>query len=103
MLISTTKFGLKSWWLYPSFFRDTYAVVQQVQKSDGIIRFRIRPVSLRTITAWNSESDMLRFRNSGAHLEAMRKSNSYGSISSTTWESDTIPSWEEAAQKLGKH
>jgi len=100
MLISTTKFSLESRWLYPAFFLDTYRVVKQVRKSGGIVHLRIQPISLRTITAWKCETDMLNFRNSGAHMKAMKQSKSYGEITSTSWEADAIPSWSEAIQKL---
>jgi len=61
---------------------------------------RIQPISLRIITAWESETDMLNFRNSGAHLKAMKKSTSYGAITSISWKAETIPSWPEAIQRL---
>lgn len=100
MIVSTTKFTLKSWRLYIPFFVDTYNVVKQVRRAGGIVHMKIGPISLRTITVWKREEDMRAFRNSGAHLHAMKKSRSYGAIVSTVWESDSIPTWREAIQKL---
>ena len=102
MLISKTKFSLRNWWLYPAFFLETYRVVKQVRKSGDIVNLRIQPFSLRTITVWKSEADMVRFRNSGAHLKAMKHSKSYGEIASISWEAEAIPSWKEAIQKLDR-
>ncbi len=100
MIITATAFKLKSWHLYFEFFIDTYRVVKQVRASGGIVKMKIKPVSLKTITAWKTKEDMLNFRNSGAHLHAMRKSSSYGSIVSVTWEADTLPTWKSAVKIL---
>ena len=100
MLVSVTQFHLKSLWLYPEFSLDTYRVVKQVKRSGGIIRMRIKPFTLRTLTAWNCEEGMRAFRNSGAHLHAMKRSREYGGIKSVSWEADTIPDWPEAIRKL---
>ena len=100
MIISTTKFKLRKASLYGRLFIDTYRVVKQIRAAGGIVHMRIDPFSLRTITVWKTREEMLNFRNAGAHLLAMKKSRSYGAISSITWESDDIPSWGEAAVKL---
>ncbi len=100
MIISTTLFKLKKLSLYGQFFVDTYRVVKQVKQSGGVIHMKIKPFSLRTVTVWKTHEDLLRFRNNGAHLTAMKKSKSFGEISSFTWESETIPSWKEAIEKL---
>lgn len=100
MIVSTTKFRLKSLSLYIQFFVDTYRVVKQVKCAGGIVHMRMNPVSLRTITVWQTSEDLLAFRNSGAHLHAMKKSRSFGEISSVTWESEVVPSWSEAKERL---
>lgn len=100
MVITATKFTLKSWKLYGEFFIDTYNVTKQLRRTQGIVQVKIHPITLRTLTVWKTREDMLRFRNSGAHLHAMKKSQSFGAIASLTWEADTIPSWKAAMQKL---
>ena len=100
MIISTTKFKLNRLSLYGQFFIDTYRVVKQVKKAGGIVHMKINPISLRTITVWKTREHMLKFRNSDAHLHAMKKSKSFGEITSVTWESDVIPSWKEATERL---
>jgi uncharacterized protein (UPF0335 family) len=48
-----------------------------------------------------SKDVMMKFRNSGIHKKAMSKirklSHQYKTL---RWETDTIPDWEEARQKL---
>lgn len=100
MFISSTRFELNSWRKYFSFFMLTWKVVRQVKQSGGLVRMRIRPISLRTITVWKTEQAMLDFRNTGHHLQAMRQSKAFGSIHSIVWESDNIPDWSEAITKL---
>jgi hypothetical protein len=54
-----------------------------------------------TMTLWNSESDLKKFAQSGAHLEAMKKSKEIAKeIRTITIESDTLPSWKEAKKIL---
>ncbi len=103
MIITATTFTLKSWRLYGEFFIDTYRVVKQVRSAGGIVKAKIKPVSLKTITAWKSKEEMILFRNSGAHLHAMKKSSHFGSIHSVTWESDHFPSWKMATEKLNQN
>lgn len=100
MIISVTKFELSSWRRYPEFFRLTYRVVRQVRESNGIIRLRINPLSLHTITAWETREDMLSFRNQGPHLAAMQQSRAFGKIYSKTWEAENIPKWQTAIIEL---
>jgi len=100
MIITATKFTLKSWKLYGEFFIDTYHVAKQVRRANGIMRVKIHPVSLRTLTVWQNREDMVAFRNSGAHLRAMKKSQYFGAIESFTWESTEVPSWKEASRRL---
>ena len=100
MIITKTQFKLESWRRYPEFFVYTYRAFEQAKHSKGIIRMKINPVTLRTITAWKSREDMLAFRNSGAHLEAMKKSKSFGTIKSLTWEAENFPTWKQAISRF---
>lgn len=100
MIATVTQFHLKRWRSYGSFSRYTYDAFKQAQRSDGIVHIKIRPFRLMTLTVWKNREAMLAYRNSGAHLTAMKKSASFGKISSTTWETDTIPNWAVAEQQL---
>jgi len=100
VIATATVFKLKSWWRYFSFFGYTFRALRQARNAGGIVHIKIRPLRLMTLTVWKSEEDMKRFRNSGAHLVAMRKSNFFGSIYSATWETADIPTWKHASKKL---
>jgi len=100
MIATATIFKLKSWWRYVSFFGFTFKAVKQAQNAGGIVHLKIRPLRLMTLTVWQREEDMKTFRNSGAHLIAMRKSNYFGSIRSVTWETNEIPDWKQAGRML---
>ena len=102
MIISATQFKLKRLSLYGKFFAETYRVVKQLRSAAGLINVRVNPISLRTITAWRSREDMLRFRNTGAHLHAMKVSRRFGQIVSATWASDRLPTWTEAKRRLAR-
>ena len=43
---------------------------------------------------------MKAFRNGGIHHKAMIESPQLGSNQSYTWETDTIPTWDEAIAKI---
>ena len=100
MIATATVFKLKHWWRYFSFFGYTYNALKQARASSGIVHLRIRPFRLMTLTVWKSEEDMKNFRNSGAHLIAMKKSNHFGTIRSVTWETENVPTWVHARDKL---
>jgi len=55
---------------------------------------------LRTLTGWESRQAMQAFRNSGAHLEAMKHIKTIGKAKSITWETRTEPVWDEARKIL---
>lgn len=96
MIASITSFKLKNWWRYGSFSLATYSAIKQARRSGGLVRLWIRPIELKTLTVWKSIEDLQRFRNGGAHRSAMKRSDSFGAIKIYTWETDTIPSWEQA-------
>ena len=100
MIITVTKFKLQRLADYPRFFLATYQAFRQARKSTGIIKLRIDPIGLRTVTAWKTRQNMAEFRNSGAHLAAMKKSAQFGKIHSCTWETESLPTWKEAIRML---
>jgi len=100
VIATATIFKLRSWWLYISFFVYTCRALKQARHAGGIVHLKIRPFRLMTLTVWKSEEDMKSFRNSGAHLIAMRKSGYFGSIDSITWETAEIPTWKHASKML---
>ena len=100
MFASTTKYTLKE---LPAFFR--FAIlslrsIAQANQSQGLVTIKIRLRDFRTLTVWQSQSDMVAFRNSGVHFKAMTASPQLGSNQSYSWETKSIPDWEEAIAKL---
>ena len=55
-----------------------------------------------TLSAWQSHDQMKAFRNSGAHLQAMKDLNQVATDArSCTFECDTFPTWDEALKQTG--
>lgn len=98
MIAAYTKFQLHSLKLYPRFFAVTYRATKQARGSDGLIHFKINPITLETLTLWKSRKAMMAYVTQGAHMEAMKQQNHFGDISSSSWECDEIPSWQAARQ-----
>ena len=53
-----------------------------------------------TLSAWESRDSMLVFMKNGVHLKAMKSFHSIATGRTYGYESDTIPSWEEAYELL---
>ncbi|GAA0878368.1 hypothetical protein GCM10009119_13360 [Algoriphagus jejuensis] len=56
-----------------------------------------------TMALWENEADLKSFAQSGAHLEAMKKTKEIAKeVRTYTYESQKLPSWEEAIRLLEK-
>lgn len=54
-----------------------------------------------TMTLWNDENELKEFAQSGAHLDAMKKSKDIAKeIRTITIETDSLPSWDTAIKLL---
>lgn len=74
-----------------------------MEQENGFRQFRKTGLGLLhyTLSAWESEEDVKRFARTGAHLEAMRTSARIASeIRTYTFESNRMPGWREAKQRL---
>ncbi|MEL6493547.1 MAG: hypothetical protein AAFQ41_00300 [Cyanobacteria bacterium J06623_7] len=100
MIVSTTKYTLKSIPAFVMFALLSFGSIFQARQSRSLIAIKIRWLDLRTLTVWRSQADMKAFRNSGIHQKAMINSPQLGSNQSYTWETDTIPTWAEAIAKI---
>ena len=86
------------------------AVIQSLPSMQGLVASGFASstscATLRTLTVWQSEEDMVAFVSSPAHAAAMAQTStlSRGSISNViSWEGDeTNATWEEAAKQLAK-
>lgn len=102
MLATTTKFKLKGWQVLPLFMVLTLRIILQGWRSKGLVRMQIRFFQLRTLTVWKNIWDMQRFRDSGFHRHAMYQVKEFGTIEVATWGTETLPTWEDAIEKLSK-
>lgn len=57
-----------------------------------------------TMTLWNSEDELKAFAHSGAHKEAMKLSSKMAKkIATYTYDTETLPNWQEGKALLAKH
>ncbi len=56
-----------------------------------------------TLTAWDNREIMLEFMRSGVHLKAMKSFHQIATGKTYGFESETIPTWEEAFQLLSTY
>ena len=105
MFISLTYIKVKSLWKVPLFMKHVSQINRQIARAEGVLETRLKGGLSKnyTITAWESKEAMLKFRNNGAHLEAMKAtrhmSNEY---TSCHYDADSLPGWEEAIRTLHK-
>jgi heme-degrading monooxygenase HmoA len=71
---------------------------RQLRTAAGLVSVDYRPY--RTLTVWHSREAMQAFRNTGAHLDAMKNVRRIGRAKSAAWEVAAIPAWEEAIGRL---
>lgn len=103
MYVSITSFKVGNFWVGLLFQGHAVASFLQANKSKGILRTEtFSPIKgvYNTLTHWQSEKDMLHFRNSGAHLKAMKASPRLGHGITTGWESDDFVGREMATARL---
>jgi len=99
--ISITGLKVKSIWRYPQFWIHAVPSAIQAQSATGIVEARTtyRNGIQHTLTVWEDRKFMLRYLRGGAHLKAMKVTDQVSEPNSTKvygYESDTIPTWEEA-------
>jgi hypothetical protein len=80
------------------FFTRIGAIRRQLAVAPGVLFVRFR--GFRTLTGWESHEAMRSFRNSGAHLDAMKNLSTIGRAKSITWEAPQPPTWAEARTRL---
>ena len=103
MYVSVTSFLVKSPWANVLFQIHALSSFMQAGKSKGILKketFSPFRKVYSTLTHWESKEDMITFRNSGAHLKAMKLSAKMGHGITTGWETDQFIEREEALRRL---
>ncbi len=103
MFYSFTYFRVSAWWLLPLFQWHAFFSAMQLRRIEGLNTFQTwaqKGLVFCTLTGWDSRSHMLKFRNRGAHLKAMKIHKKLGVAYSVSWEADIEPTPDECRQKL---
>ncbi|MEA3410497.1 MAG: hypothetical protein U9R74_03040 [Pseudomonadota bacterium] len=98
MIVTATQIRIRGITGLVRFFPRVRSIRNQLASADGLLFMRFS--GLRTLTGWESREAMKAFRNSGPHLEAMKKLRTIGKAKSITWETRTEPGWDVARKKL---
>ena len=102
MHISITGLKPKGLLGYIRFWFLAIPSFRQAQTAAGNLHADVRKMQgfQCTLTAWESRELMLNFLRSGPHLKAMKAFHKMATGPTYGYESDTIPSWEEAFKLL---
>ena len=98
MYISLTGLKPKGFVAYFRFWLLAIPSFRQAHTAPGILHSQVKKVKEYqcTITAWESRELMLNFMRSGAHLKAMKAFHQIATGPTYGYESESIPSWEQA-------
>ncbi len=102
MHISITGLKPKGLFGFFKFWSLAIPSFQEAKKAEGILFCEVKNMygNQCTITAWESRDHMLQFMRSGIHLKAMKAFNKIATGKSYGYESDEIPTWEQAYATL---
>jgi heme-degrading monooxygenase HmoA len=103
MVITLTSITLRSVWKYFQLTNNARKIMMQAKKSKGFVRMKNTGWGKLhyTLSVWESVDDLKQFARSGAHLAAMKVSQSLSTeLATYTYETDHIPNWKEAKALL---
>ena len=94
--------GLIGW---IKFWALTIPASKDAQKAEGILHcaFNSRNGYQHTLTVWKSKKYMLGYLRSPSHLNAMKNFSKIGEGKVYGYETDSIPSWEDALTEWDKN
>ena len=76
----------------------------QARRANGIIHAAVYREDIRTLwslSVWSSSEAMRDYRNTGSHLRVMKMARRVEArVDFRHWESDVVPSWEDARLRL---
>jgi len=106
--VSVTGLKVNSLWHVPTFWRNAIPSSMQAMSSPGNVytATKRRNGVQHTLTVWEDRAAMLSFLRSGPHAQAMKITRKISDMSETKvygYESDSIPTWEEALVKWEEH
>ena len=98
MHVSITGLRLRRPWHFVPFYWHAMRSMQQARTAHGNISTDARTIDgvHHTLTAWTSQTAMRDFLYSGAHKRAIAAFPSIGTGVTFGFETDTVPSWDEA-------
>ncbi|WP_263373443.1 DUF3291 domain-containing protein [Granulicella aggregans] len=106
VFVSLTRLRVRSVWFMPGFFLYAIRSERQVRGAAGFLTGALLPdrdKTFWTMTAWDSEASMRAYMISGAHKAAMPKLLHWcdeASVAHWMQEADTLPSWEQADERM---
>lgn len=102
MFVTITSITLKSPFHFFALSASALNILRQL-KTTNCVAFKKRGfwTTHYTMTLWQNQEDMKAFARSGAHLAAMKTSNTIAKeIKTTTIEAEALPTWAEAKKLL---
>ena len=105
MYVSVTGVKPKGLLGWIRFWKFAIPASKDAQKAEGILHFALnsRNGYQHTLTVWKSKEHMLDYLTSPAHLKAMKNLSKIGSGKVYGYETNCIPSWEDAFTELDKN
>ena len=100
--ISVTGLSLKRPWHLIPFLRYAIPSKMQAEAAEGNLFVATRHIKgvNHTLTAWTSKKAMLQFAYSGQHAKAIKVFHSFFSGATVGFNSNKLPSWDEALEQL---
>jgi len=98
MYVSVTGLKPKGLIGWIRFWVLTIPASNNAQKAEGVLlcEFNSQNHFQHTLTVWTSKKQMLAYKSSSAHLRAMKSYSKIGSGKIYGYETDAIPSWDDA-------
>jgi hypothetical protein len=102
MHISITGLKPKGLWGFIRFWTLAIPSFGEAKGSKGNLFCEVKKIKSYqcTLTAWESREAMLVFMKKGVHLKAMKAFSSIATGKTYGYESETIPSWDDAYHLL---
>ncbi|HAG73379.1 MAG TPA: hypothetical protein DCL66_14370 [Gammaproteobacteria bacterium] len=98
MFVSITGLKPKGFIGRVRFWLLTIPASSAAQKAEGVLfcEFKTRNGYQQTLTVWETKKHMMAYRASPAHVRAMKATSQIGSGKVFGYETDSIPSWNDA-------
>lgn len=105
MYVSVTGVKPKGFFGWIRFWVLTLPASKKAQQAEGVLLclFNSRNGFQHTFTVWQSKHQMLAYKKSAAHIRAMKGLPKIGSGRVHGYETDAIPSWDQAFAEWTKN